>query len=284
MSTDRDSDLHLHHPTADPSVRERVALGERALPRLYEEFAPWFHLLTAPEEYLEDAEFYLNLLKDACDGTVRTLLELGSGGGNVASHLKRELQLTLVDLSPEMLEVSAAINPEVEHVVGDMRSVRLGRQFDAVLIQDAISYMSTTVDLRQALVSAFEHVRVGGAAIFAPDHIRETFVPTTDCGGYDGKERALRYLEWLWDPDPTDDMYTQDFAYLLRQEDGSVHAEHDRHIMGLFGRDAWLSNLREIGFSAKAVVFNHSEVPPGSHEIFLASKTADEMGKAKSAS
>lgn len=276
MSTDRDSELHPHHPPAEPSERESVTLEERALPRLYGEFAPWFHLLTAPEEYAEDAGFYLGLLKNACDGTVRTLLELGSGGGNVASHLKRDLKLTLVDLSPEMLKVSAEINPEVEHVVGDMRSVRLRRQFDAVLIQDAISYMSTAVDLRLALVSAFEHVRVGGAAIFAPDHIRETFVPTTDCGGYDGKGRALRYLEWLWDPDPMDDKYTQDFAYLLRQEDGSVHSEHDRHVMGLFGRDVWLSLLHEVGFSAKAVVFNHSEIPPGSHEIFLASKKADE--------
>ena len=59
------------------------------------------------------------------------MLELGSGGGNNASHLKAHFQLTLVDLSPAMLAVSRALNPECEHLQGDMRTVRLGRRFDA---------------------------------------------------------------------------------------------------------------------------------------------------------
>jgi hypothetical protein len=45
----------------------------------------------------------------------------------------------------------------------------------------------------------------GGAAVFAPDHVRETLTPTTDHGGNDGDEWSLRYLEWTWDPDPGDD-------------------------------------------------------------------------------
>ena len=61
-------------------------------PRLYGEFAPWFHLLTDPAEYAEDAQFYGDALVEACDGPLLTLLELGSGGGNVASHLKQRLR------------------------------------------------------------------------------------------------------------------------------------------------------------------------------------------------
>lgn len=241
-------------------------------PKLYRELASWYHLLTAPKEYAEDAKFYNEVLGEACHGTVRTLLELGSGGGNVASHLRQHFELTLVDLSPDMLDVSRTINPCTEHVAADMRTVRLGRKFDAVLIQDAISYMTTESDLQQALITSFEHLRLGGAAIFAPDHIFETFQPSTDCGGYDGRAKALRYVEWLWDPDPTDTTYIQDFAYLIREADGSVRVEHDRHVMGLFRRDTWLTVLRDVGFEARALPFNHSEIPPGSHEIFVASK------------
>ena len=243
-------------------------------PKLYRELAPWFHLLTAPNEYREDADFYLTVLRTATEGEVRTLLELGSGGGNVASHLKRDLDLTLVDISREMLDVSMSINPGLTHVHGDMRSIRLNRQFDAVLIQDAISYITSEFDLRQTLSTAFEHLRPGGAAIFAPDHIRETFEPTTDCGGHDGGERALRYVEWLWDPDPTDTAYIQDFAYLLRDVDGSIKVEHDRHVMGLFPRDVWLATLRKVGFRARARPFNHSDIAPGTHEVFVASRPA----------
>lgn len=56
--------------------------------------------------------------------------------------------LTLVDRSPEMLAVSFALNPECEHVVGDMRDMRLGRVFDCVLIHDAICYLTTEAELR----------------------------------------------------------------------------------------------------------------------------------------
>ena len=243
-------------------------------PKLYRELASWFHLLTAPAEYEEDADYYLNALRDTCDGSLRTLLELGSGGGNVAWHLKTSLNMTLVDISPEMLEVSRSINLGVEHILGDMRSIRLGRVYDAVLIQDAISYITNEADLEQVLTTAFEHLRPGGAALFAPDHIRETFEPTTDCGGYDGQGRAMRYVEWLWDPNPTDTTYTQDFALLLRNEDGHLQIEHDRHVMGLFARNTWLAILTKVGFEGRAAPFDHSEVPPGSHELFIARKPA----------
>ena len=35
--------------------------------------------------------------------------------------------MTLVDLSEEMLAVSRELNPECEHLQGDMRTLRLGR-------------------------------------------------------------------------------------------------------------------------------------------------------------
>ena len=117
-------------------------------PRLYSELAPWYHLLTAPEDYAEEAEFYRNAIFSASDTSPETLLELGSGGGNNASHLKAHFQLTLVDLSPKMLKISQQLNPECEHIQGDMREIRLDRLFDAVFIHDAIMYMSSEADLQ----------------------------------------------------------------------------------------------------------------------------------------
>ena len=46
-------------------------------------------------------------------GDVRTVLELGSGGGSNAFHLKDRYALTLSDLSAEMLAVSRAAEPRV---------------------------------------------------------------------------------------------------------------------------------------------------------------------------
>jgi SAM-dependent methyltransferase len=178
----------------------------------------------------------------------RTLLELGSGGGNNASHLKRDFECTLSDLSPAMLEVSRGINPECVHIAGDMRTLRLGREFDAVFVHDAVMYLTTEDDLRRAVATAFAHCRPGGAALFAPDCVRETFRAGTDHGGHDGDGRALRYLEWCWDPDPEDTTYLVDHAYLLREGGGEPRALHDRHVNGLFPRATWLRLLQEAGF------------------------------------
>jgi SAM-dependent methyltransferase len=239
-----------------------------SLPKLYDQLAEWWPLLSSPDEYEEEAAFYEGLLIESCVGDCRHVLELGCGGGNNASQLKKRFAMVLADRSPQMLAMSKALNPECEHVEGDMRSLRLGRQFDAVFVHDAVAYMATESDLRQAIATAYVHCRPGGSVLFAPDHLRETFQPSTDHGGHDGPERALRYLEWTWDPDPADTTYTVDYAYVLRERDGSSRVEFDRHIEGLFARGEWLQWLRDAGFDARAVPFNHSEIEPGTYELF----------------
>jgi SAM-dependent methyltransferase len=217
-------------------------------PKLYRELASWFHLLTAPEEYAEEAALYGRLLAEESDRAPRTVLELGSGGGNNASHLKARFTMTLVDRSSDMLELSRTINPDCEHVVGDMRSVRLNRVFDAVFVHDAIAHITTESDLRATMETAWTHCRPGGVALCVPDYTLERFRPRTDWGGHDGSERSLRYLEWTWDPDPDDSTYVVDFAYLLRDGAGTISVKHDRHTLGVFARKTWLRLLEEVGF------------------------------------
>lgn len=222
-------------------------------PKLYAELASWWPLLSAPSEYADEAVYYRLLLTAAGDPPASTLLELGSGGGNTASHLKAHFTLTLVDLSPAMLNVSRALNPECVHIEGDMRSVRLKRTFDRVFVHDAIMYMTTEQDLRQALDTCYVHCRPGGAVLLVPDCVRETFVPATQHGGRDADGRGLRYLEWSADPDPRDTTYTVDLVYALRERDGSVRVEHDRHVYGLFTGNDWLRLIRAAGFRPQVV-------------------------------
>jgi SAM-dependent methyltransferase len=217
-------------------------------PRLYRDLAQWWPLLSAPEDYADEANEYREIISETATIPVREVLELGSGGGNNASHMKEVFSLTLVDRSPGMLEVSRRLNPECKHVEGDMRRLRLGRTFDAVFVHDAIAYMTTEDDLRQAFVTAFEHCRPGGVALFVPDSVTETFYETTDHGGHDGVDRALRYLEWTYDPDPDDTTVRMDLTYVFHEPDGSVHSELDSHVCGLFPTATWLGGMREAGF------------------------------------
>ena len=243
------------------------------LPRLYRELASWFPVLTPASDYAEESRFYRRALVDACENAPRTLLELGSGGGHNASHLKAHFELTLVDVSPDMLELSRTLNPECEHLEGDMRAVRLEREFDGVFVHDAIDYMTTESDLRRVFETAFVHCRPGGAALFVPDHTREIFRESTDHGGGDVGDRSVRYLEWTWDPDPADTTYTADYAYLLRSGDGSMQLERDRHIGGLFSRADWLAWIADAGFEPSRISLEHSELEPDECDVFVAKKT-----------
>ena len=186
--------------------------------RLYTDLAPWWPLLSAPEDYEEEAAIYANLIIEHSARPPDTVLELGSGGGNNASHMKARFKMTLVDRSDGMLEVSRRLNPDCEHFQGDMRTVRLNREFDAVFVQDAVCYMTTEADLRNAIETAAVHCAPRGVVLFAPDFIRENFRTGTDHGGHDGTGRALRYLEWVHDPDPSDDEYEVEYAYLMLED------------------------------------------------------------------
>jgi SAM-dependent methyltransferase len=216
--------------------------------RVYSDLAGWWPLISPPEEYAEEAA-HLAPVFGAADIPVREVLDLGSGGGGVAVHLKDRLAMTLVDLSDEMLDVSRRLNPECEHIGGDMRTIRLGRTFDAVLVHDAIDYMTTQDDLRQVIETAFVHCRPGGLAVFVPDHVADAFQPYSGGGGgSDGTGRQASFTEWTWDPDPADDWIQAEYEFVLRDADGAVRVVTETHRLGAFRRATWLRLLAEAGF------------------------------------
>ena len=213
---------------------------------MYSDLAPWFHLLTHPSDYRDEAAFVTRVVDEVAIGEARTLLELGSGGGNNASHLKARFECTLTDISPEMLALSRTLNPECEHLEGDMRTLRLRRTFDVVFVHDAIAYLTTEDDLRAAIETAAVHARPGGVVILTPDATTEIFNPRTDHGGHDGEDgRSLRYLEWIHPADGT--TYPVDYLIIARGPGEEVRVVHDRHVLGLFPGATWERLVLDAG-------------------------------------
>lgn len=168
------------------------------------------------------------------------------------SHLKGYFDCTAVDVSAQMLKLARKLNPEVRHLGGDMRSVRLGEVFDAVVIHDAIDYMLTEDDLAAAIGTAAAHLRRGGVVVAFPSYVRETF---EDCQvEHDAHEAGgvhVTYVAYEHDPDPADTMAELLLIFIIR-EGGRLRVEQDRHVTGLFGLDCWLRTLEAAGFEAEA--------------------------------
>lgn len=215
--------------------------------KLYDDLADWWPLMSPPEDYAAEAGPVARLLAPHSATTRPRLLELGAGGGHLASHLKAWFDMTLVDLSPRMLDQSRRLNPECRHLTGDMRNLRLDARFDAVLVFDAISHMTTEADLLATMRTARAHLDPGGVALFCPDWTAEGFAPGTSSGGTDSGGRGMRYLEWTH-PTIRGTTYESDLVYLLHEADGTRRVERDRMVLGIFPRATWARLLAEAGF------------------------------------
>ena len=231
-----------------------MVANDAAEHRFYTDMAEWWPLLSAPEDYREEAAEAARHLR-AASIPVRDVLELGSGGGNNAVAPQGRVRDDPRRSERGDARGVASAQPRAARTTRATcaRSASV-RTFDAVFVHDAVCYMLNEDDLRAALATAFEHCRPGGVAVVIPDETAETFEPDDDHGGEDGDDgRAARYLMWTWDPDADDGVTSTEFAFLLRDVDGHVDAVHETHLNGLFAHDTWLRLLADVGFEPAAV-------------------------------
>ena len=222
---------------------------------MYGELAWLWPILSPKEDYVEEGEFIARTLKEHSLPEPRTLLHMGCGGGHNDYTLKKHFKITGVDTSPAMLELARRLNPEVEYIEGDMRSVRLGREFDAVIILDSIGYMLSEDALREALRTACEHLRGGGVFLTVIDLYPSTFVQNkTNAWTRAMGDVELAFVENYYDPDPGDTTYECAFLYLIR-EGGKLRIETDRHLCGMFPLCAWRKSLESAGFTVEELEF-----------------------------
>ncbi len=230
------------------------------LPRMYMEFAQYWPLISDPVDYATEAGYWRDALLSKLGPGRHEILELGVGGGNNLSHLTADFEATAVDISPQMIEQAKKLNPEVEFHVGDMRSVRLGRKFKAVIIHDAIDYMLSQDDLRATFATAVAHLEENGVFITSPDWLRESFKDpfvVTHGTNTDGKIMFTN-LDYTYDPDPTDTTIKCLSWYIIR-EGSTLRIEQDRHVMGLFAIDTWLRLMEQAGFDAEKIPYDVHE-------------------------
>jgi ubiquinone/menaquinone biosynthesis C-methylase UbiE len=235
--------------------------------KFYTELAEWWPLISPKEDYEKEAEFYTTIFKNA---KVKSLLELGAGGGNNAYYLKKDFDMVLTDISSEMLQVSKKLNPECKHFEGDMRNLQLHNTFDGVFIHDAITYITNEKDLKTVFETAYKHLKPEGIALVAPDCTKETFKEGTQYEGHDSDQnsKAVRYIEWITDPDPEDTVYNYDIIFALR-EGKSLRTVVERQLAGVFPRQKWLDLLDQVGFAAKAIPDRSVDSGSERSEVFV---------------
>lgn len=228
--------------------------------RLYNDLAWLWPMWGNPkEEYKQWCNLVVQITKRYAKCRVRSLLNMGCGGGKNAFNLKKHFNVTGIDISKPMLKLAKKLNPKCTFQHGDMRNCSLKRRFDSVLIDDSVSCMLTKTDLFKVFKNAYKHLTDGGVMIVTPDECKETFRQnTTRVSSADPASKPdntdVMFIENYYDPDKKDTTYEGTLIYLIRKN-GKLRAEHDLHILGLFSLDVWRKKLREAGFEICAEIY-----------------------------
>ncbi|KAF0126480.1 MAG: type 11 methyltransferase [Elusimicrobia bacterium] len=143
------------------------------------------------------------------------------------------------------------LNPDVAYAVGDMRTLRLGRTYDAVVAWDSLNHMTGPADLEKVFATAYRHLEKGGVFFFLLDTDRAQFRQGA-VDGYIGRGKGVKiaFIENLYDPDPSDSHYETRFVFLIRRK-GGFSVETDRFRCGLFSAGEVPALLRKRGFRAR---------------------------------
>lgn len=142
---------------------------------VFDAYASYYDLLYQDKNYSAEAEYVNSRIRDYAPDAGH-ILELGCGTGAHAEYLAQMGYTVLgVDMSEEMLSKAEArkldLPPEVSARLsfqpGDVRSVRTGRTFDAVIsLFHVMSYLPTNEDLAATFETAAIHLTSGGLFLF----------------------------------------------------------------------------------------------------------------------
>ena len=139
---------------------------------VFDAYAAYYDLLYRDKDYPGEARYVHSLLgrHGVSDGDI---LELGCGTGKHAEQLVRlGFAVQGIDSSPSMVQIARKRTPSdlssrLQFDVGDARSARLGKQFDAAIsLFHVASYQTSNEDLAGMLRTASAHLKTGGIFVF----------------------------------------------------------------------------------------------------------------------
>ncbi len=135
-------------------------------------YARFYDLLYRDKDYAAECDCLELLFRRHARGRVGSVLDLGCGtGGHALLLAARGYRVEGVDRSQGMLAAARRkakeAGVESRFTRGDIRTVRLGRTFDAVISMFAVlGYQTEDRDILAALATAEAHLRPGGILVF----------------------------------------------------------------------------------------------------------------------
>jgi ubiquinone/menaquinone biosynthesis C-methylase UbiE len=234
---------------------------------LHNKLAKYYDRVYSFKDYLDEAVRLQNLIIKYLESGGNTLLDVACGTGLHLKHLKDDFSCTGVDISKSMLKIARKNAKGVTFKEADMKTLRLGKQFDVIVcLLSSIGYVKTAASLEKTIRNFSKHLKKGGLALIEPSHAKSVYVSgepriTT----YDGKDAKIARVNVTKIRQATA-VLSMHIIIAERGKDAKYFV--DRHELGLFGINNTLRIMKAAGLKSK---YLKNGLMPG-RELFVGIK------------
>lgn len=211
-------------------------------------------ILSDVDDYKEESNYYIGLIKDNTSVPVPKVLHFGCGAGNHDYFFKKHFQITGIDISHGMLEIARNLNPETNYLLGDMRTIELDEKFDVVIIPDSIDYINTYDDLSKTIANSCKHLKDNGI-LFIVAHVKEEFRNNNFV--YSGEKDNINVTLFENNYITSENSYEATLFYIIREVVRTYHYQ-EVHKLGLFKYKQWIDLFTENKLKVKVLNYDHS--------------------------
>jgi ubiquinone/menaquinone biosynthesis C-methylase UbiE len=217
---------------------------------LHGKLAKYYDRIYSFKDYLDEAVRLQNLIIKYSESGGNSLLDVACGTGLHLKYLKDDFSCTGVDVSKSMLKIARKNAKGVTFKEADMKTLRLGKQFDVITcLLSSIGYVKTSARLEKTIRNFSKHLKKGGLALIEPSHAKSFYVRgepriTT----YDGKDTKIARVNVTRIRQAT---AVLNMHILIAERGKDAKYFVDRHELGLFRINNTLRIMKAAGLKSK---------------------------------
>jgi ubiquinone/menaquinone biosynthesis C-methylase UbiE len=234
---------------------------------LHNQLAEYYDRVYSFKDYLDEAVRLQNLIIKYLESGGNSLLDVACGTGLHLKHLRDDFSCTGVDVSKSMLKIARKNAKGVTFKEADMKTLRLGKQFDVITcLLSSIGYVKTAASLGKTIRNFSKHLKKGGLALIEPSHAKSVYVSgepriTT----YDWKDAKIARVNFTKIRQAT---AVLNMHILIAERGKDAKYFIDKHELGLFGINNTLRIMKAVGLKSK---YLKNGLMPG-RELFVGIK------------
>ena len=234
---------------------------------LHNNLAKYYDRVYSFKDYLDEAVRLQNLIIKYLESEGNSLLDVACGTGLHLKNLKDDFSCTGVDISKSMLKIARKNAKGVTFKEADMKTLRLGKQFDVIIcLLSSIGYVKTAASLEKTIRKFSKHLKKGGLALIEPSHAKSVYVNgeprITTYNGKDAKIARVNFTKFR----QATAVLNMHILIADRGKDAKYFV--DRHELGIFGINNTLRIMKAAGLKSK---YLKNGLMPG-RELFVGIK------------